>query len=214
MKRKFSKHIFWSEEEELLLSHIYPAGMPWDEMLVKLVGRHRRQIQGKASLLGLKRPTVQKMSDDERLKRKREGMQNLRDRDPEMARRKRNEFHSNNREMQTAKMRKYAYRRFFWSKAMKLRGNDRATTQQIASLWRKQRGLCAITGRRLDRGAQLDHKLPKARNGGDGIENMQWVCEDANIAKRHMTDAEFVVLCADVMHWIGSRIQLIEDAIK
>ena len=63
----------------------------------------------------------------------------------------------------------------------------------------------------MDRSAQVDHILPKARGGSDDLSNLQWVCKEANIAKRHMTDAEFVALCSDVMNWIGRRIQLVED---
>ena len=89
---------------------------------------------------------------------------------------------------------------------MKLRGEDAATLRCLASLWRKQKGLCALTGRRLDRTAQLDHKLPRARGGGDNIQNLQWLCREANYAKRDLTNAEFHVLCAETMRWIGTRI--------
>lgn len=142
--------------------------------------------------------------------RKRTSMAKARAADPQRARNYRNNYHAENREARTAKMREYAGRRFFWTKAMKLRGEGRATNKQLASLWKAQRGLCALTGRRLDRSAQLDHKLPKARGGGDEIGNMQWVCEDANLAKRDMTDAEFTALCGSVMAWIGRRISEVD----
>lgn len=108
-------------------------------------------------------------------------------------------------------MRDYYAKRFFWGKAMKLRGSERATTEEIAALWKRQRGKCALTGRRLDRSAQLDHKTPKTRGGADCIDNLQWLCEEANMAKRAMTDAEFISLCGDVMRHIGNRIQLVES---
>lgn len=142
---------------------------------------------------------------------KRLSMAKARAKDPQAARDYRNSYHEANREEQTAKMRAYAKRRFFWTKAMKLRGDSRATPLDIASLWKKQRGLCALTGRRLDRTSQLDHKLPKARGGSDEICNLQWLCESANLAKRDLTDGEFAALCADVMKWIGERIAAVES---
>lgn len=145
--------------------------------------------------------------------RKRESMARRRAADPEAARAYRNAYHAANRKVQTKKMRDYYARRFFWGKAMKLRGTDRANAKKLANLWRAQKGLCALTGRRLDRTAQLDHKTPKARGGGDEIQNLQWLCPEANLAKRDLTDAEFATLCEDVMRWIGERIAAV-DAVK
>jgi 5-methylcytosine-specific restriction endonuclease McrA len=108
-------------------------------------------------------------------------------------------------------MRDYYGRRFFWGRAMKLRGENRATPRDIARLWKAQHGRCGLTGRRLDRTAQLDHILPKARDGNDSIGNLRWTCEAVNIAKRHMTDQEFFVLCGDVMRWIGQRIAMVDS---
>jgi 5-methylcytosine-specific restriction endonuclease McrA len=138
---------------------------------------------------------------------KREHMARKRARDPEAARAYARLDHSRNRDKRTAQMRDYYERRFFWGRAMKLRGPLRATTAQVSRLWYNQRGRCALTGRKMDRSAQLDHILPKVRGGNDSVENLQWVCEAANIAKRHMTEEEFTALCADVMSWIGRRIQ-------
>ena len=144
-------------------------------------------------------------------RRKRESMAKQRAADPQRLRARERAWWAANKDKNTETMRAYIRRRFFWSKAMKLRGKDRASTREIASLWKRQHGRCALTGRRLDRSAQLDHVLPKARGGTDDLANLQWLCEEANIAKRHMTDAEFVTLCSDVMAWIGRRIQMVED---
>lgn len=138
---------------------------------------------------------------------KREHMARKRANDPEAARAYRNAYHAANRAKETAKMRGYYARRFFWGRAMKLRGDDRATYKQLAKLWKVQRGLCALTGRRLDRAAQLDHIIPRAKGGGDQLYNLRWVCADINYAKRDLTDAELIALCGDVMQWIGQRIQ-------
>ncbi|NYD88770.1 HNH endonuclease [Sphingomonas melonis] len=143
-------------------------------------------------------------------KAKREHMARKRAANPEAARAYGRNYHAANREKQTAKMRAYSGRRFFWTKAMKLRSDDRATARDLAMIWKAQRGRCALTGRRLDRSAQLDHKLPRARGGGDQAGNLQWLCEEVNLAKRAMTDAEFTALCGEVMRWIGERIAAVD----
>lgn len=142
---------------------------------------------------------------------KRASMARRRAADPQKARAYRNAYHAANRDVQIERMRAYYAKRFFWAKAMKLRGSDRATAKDLAAIWKRQRGLCALTGRRLDRAAQLDHKHPKTRGGSDRADNIQWLCEAANMAKRAMTDAEFINLCIDVTRWIGERIQLVES---
>mgnify|MGYP001561444089 CR=1 FL=1 len=153
-------------------------------------------------------------SREEYLCAKREGMARLRARDPEAHRKKQRDWHSKNRTRQIAKMRAYYGKRFFWGRAMKLRGEERADTKALANLWKTQKGLCALTGRKMDRTAQLDHILPKARGGKDNIENLRWVCEEVNIAKRHMTDEEFINLCNSVIKWIGERIQQVASKIS
>ncbi len=82
---------------------------------------------------------------------------------------------------------------------MKLRGAERASTSELASLWKKQRGKCALTGRRMDRTAQLDHIIAKARGGSDRVDNLRWLCAEVNLAKRELSDSAFFTLCRDVM---------------
>jgi 5-methylcytosine-specific restriction endonuclease McrA len=150
-------------------------------------------------------------SIEETRKAKREHMARKRAENPEKIKEYQLNRHYKNHEKNKAIMRAYASKRFFWVKAMKLRGEGRATTKQIASLWKKQKGLCALTGAKLDRTSQLDHILPKSKGGIDYIENLQWLSQKANLAKRDLTDDEFIDLCASVMHWIGMRIQMVED---
>ena len=148
---------------------------------------------------------------EEYLKAKREGMARQRAKDPEGARQRRMAWHHRNRERQTKKMRDYTARRFFWNREMHLRQSGRATARELAGLWRRQRGRCALTGRRLDRAnAHLDHIVPLARGGGDGVGNLRWLCHEANLAKRALSDAQFVALCGAVMRWIGLRIAEVE----
>jgi len=131
-------------------------------------------------------------------KRKRESMAKSRSESPERHRRQQRDWHARNREQNLKKMREYSGRRFFWTKAMKLRGASRASHKELACLWRSQRGACALTGRKLHRDAQLDHKTPRARGGGDEIENLQWLSPAVNLAKRDLTDSEFIALCREV----------------
>lgn len=146
--------------------------------------------------------------------RKRESMARRRAADPEAARAYARHDHHANRPARTAKMREYAARRFFWAKATKLRAPVRATPADLWKLWKAQRGLCALTGRRLDRSAQLDHKVPRARGGGDELANLQWLSPEANLAKRDLTDDEFAALCGDVMRWIGRRVQMVDAMLR
>lgn len=132
---------------------------------------------------------------------KRKYMAKLRAQDPDAARARQREYHSRNREKQTAKMREYYSRRFFWGRAMKLRGPGRATAHDLAKIWKSQRGRCALTGRRLDRSAQLDHIQPRVKGGGDERSNLRWVCAAINYAKRDLTDSELMELCIDVVEF-------------
>lgn len=148
---------------------------------------------------------------EETRRAKREYMARKRAADPEAARVYGREYHHKARDKNTAAMRAYYARRFFWGRAMKLRGGGRATAIDLWRLWHKQKGRCALTGRRLDRSAQLDHIIAKARGGGDEQSNLRWLCKEANLALRELSDAEFVALCSDVMRWIGERIALLES---
>lgn len=144
-------------------------------------------------------------------KAKREAMARRRAADPEAARKYHRERHFKNHEVNKGKMRAYAQRRFFWNREMHLRGPNRATAKQLARLWKVQRGCCALTGRRLTKTtAHLDHIIPIAKGGGHHAANLRWLCHEANLAKRALSDAEFTALCSDVMAWLGQRIALVE----
>lgn len=204
--RAFGSHVRWSDQEVGVLSQHY-ATANHEHLTELLPGRNLRTIQCKANALGLVRHQAPRRSPEDVRRAKRDGMARLRERDPAEARRKRNAFYTRNRERQTAKMREYAARRFFWARANRL---DGITASDLASLWKAQKGRCGLSGRRLDRLAEIDHKLPKARCGTDAITNLRWVCKEANRAKRDLTDEEFVALCSDCMSWIGQRIDLFE----
>ena len=149
---------------------------------------------------------------DETRKAKRESMARRRAADLEKARAYGREFHYRNHEANKATMRAYYARRFFWGRSMKLRGTVRASATDLARLWKCQRGRCALTGRRLTReNAHLDHIVPIALGGGHQSSNLRWLCHEANLAKRALTDAQFIALCGEVMAWIGKRIQMVEE---
>ena len=140
---------------------------------------------------------------EEYRKRKRISMAKRRAADPDAARAYDRDYYRKNREKVLAKMKAYQDRRFFWRRSIKLQG---VTPSDLSRLWKKQRGRCALTGEKLDRSAEVDHILPKARGGSDDLENLRWVTQIVNRSKRDLTDEEFTALCTDVMRWIGKRI--------
>ena len=54
--------------------------------------------------------------------------------------------------------------------------------------------------------ADVDHIVPVSRGGSHDTDNLRWTWSRANEAKGNMTDEEFVVLCQEVVEWIGRRI--------
>lgn len=205
--RAATKRKRWTAAEIALLRKHY-ATASRREVARLFPDRPIRAVECKANGLGLRRPKRQARTPDEVRKAKRDDMARRRAADPVAAREYRNRYHAENREAQINRMRAYTARRFFWARANRLNG---VTAKDLAALWRQQRGLCALTGRKLDRSAEVDHIVPRARGGGDLISNLRWVCRDANRAKRDLTDEEFGALCADVMRWIGRRVQMIES---
>lgn len=76
---------------------------------------------------------------------------------------------------------------------------------ELRALFDAQGGRCALTGRLLDAGMHLDHRVPRALGGGDEVGNLRWVVEDANRAKRALSDEDFIALCRDVAAWADAR---------
>lgn len=175
----------------------------WPLLLSMLPGRTKSQIQNKANLLGIiRRP--EKLSPDEVRRRKRELMARRRLENPDAVREYQRQHFNKNREKIKEKLRDYSKKRFFWSRSMKLRTEPRATAKELASLWKAQRGRCGLTGRRMDASAQLDHIRPRAAGGTDAIDNLRWTCKEANLAKRELSDADFLALCRDVCDFLSA----------
>jgi 5-methylcytosine-specific restriction endonuclease McrA len=79
-------------------------------------------------------------------------------------------------------------------------GRPDFTAWDLAILWKRQRGRCALTGERLDRSnAHLDHVVPVRRGGTNSLSNVRWVTEAANRAKHTLLDSELLELCAQVI---------------
>ncbi len=191
----------WTPAEKAIVVEHYALATPPREIAAHLPGRTIQQLQNYANSLGLARQRPARRSHEEYLESKREGMVRARARDPEYAKERHKRWRNENIDRERAKMRAYHARRFFWSKAMKLRGEGRATACDLASLWRRQRGLCALSGQRLDRSAHVDHIIPKTRGGTDDIANLQWLCLEVNMAKRAMLQDEFTTMCQAVAAW-------------
>lgn len=206
--RAFSKRQRWTEHEVAVLRAHYAAA-PLDELLSMLPGRGARKIQCKANGLGLERQIAPRRTPEQVRQAKAQHMAAKRASNPEAHRAYQNEQRRKNRRAINAKVREQTAARLFWARALRLRNG--ITAFDLASIWRKQRGLCALTGRSMDRTAELDHKLPKARGGTDELDNLQWVTREANRAKRDLTDSEFLALCQDCARWIGRRIQIVEQ---
>lgn len=145
--------------------------------------------------------------DEERLARRRQmnrdWMRADRAKNPEKYR-KRERAHRNKPEVRAriiARQRLWVSRHPFLAKARDISdGLDAVTGAQLAALYKRQRGRCALTGRKLTKvNMQIDHIVPVSRNGARGVENLRWVCKEANEAKGGLLDTEFFQLCRDVL---------------
>jgi len=105
-------------------------------------------------------------------------------------------------------------KRMFYQKAMMLRhrkngGKVTISTKQLTwllgRLWINQRGLCALTGRRLTRDAHLDHIVPVSKNGTNDISNLQFLTPEVNQAKSDLGVDAFIKLCEEVLKHQESR---------
>jgi 5-methylcytosine-specific restriction endonuclease McrA len=97
-----------------------------------------------------------------------------------------------------------ARRRFFHTRAKNSvwrtkEGNVIEIRNAIFWLWHKQRGRCAMTGRRLDRSAELDHIIPVSKGGHNHPDNLQWLAPEVNQCKNDMTVDEFMAVCINVL---------------
>jgi 5-methylcytosine-specific restriction endonuclease McrA len=197
-KRAFSPHVRWTNDEVAVVCERYETA-DWRELLAALPGRSKSQIQNKANSLKLSRERAPRMDSEERRRRKREGMSAIRE-DPERRKaiiaRQKEIYHASGGERNKKRHRRRRDKNFFSYRADRYRT---VSAQDLAALWKRQRGRCALTGRRLDKTAHLDHIVPRAKGGTDNIENLRWVCDEVNLAKRDLSDQDFIQLCRDVL---------------
>lgn len=105
---------------------------------------------------------------------------------------------------------RYAHR-FFFSRAkahitrLKSSESPHSLCKCISSIWYKQRGICVYTGKKLDRTAQLDHKVPVCKGGDNSPNNLQWITAESNRVKRSMTHEEFIAICSDIAAYIEAN---------
>lgn len=145
---------------------------------------------------------------DKLRKRKREHMRRLRA-DPEK-REAMNAFRRGNPAYQE-KGRNYnrilRTKHFFrWRARLLNRTGRNVTPQQLAALWKGQRGHCALSGLKLGKDAHVDHIIPRAKGGKTEVGNLRWLDPWVNVALQDLSDAEFVRRCTQVAEYIGNRI--------
>lgn len=105
----------------------------------------------------------------------------------------------------------YLEKRFFHTRAIKFKqyAKDRGNiieysiteiTKKFASLWKEQKGLCVITGRKLNKSnAWIDHIIPITRNGNDNIyNNIRWLTKEVNKMKSNFLDSEFKEIIIEI----------------
>lgn len=206
--------IRWTDDEDaILIAHFTDS----KRGLAAMLPRHTwKSIVTRGMNKGLRRPKPPARSATVVLAAKRRDMAHRRA-DPVLRLRvlevQRQSYARRGRQRQRDRAIRRRHRNFFSWRAEGFRGHcGPITAQQLAHLWRKQRGLCALTGRRLDRSAELDHINPRANGGLHDLDNLQWVTREANRAKRDLSETEFYALCRDVIRWIGERIMAIDPS--
>jgi len=124
---------------------------------------------------------------------------------PERSKSIRQRTYLKNRDSRIAQNRRWKMRRFFYQRARRWqeRHGYAITPITLWGIWKRQRGLCALTGRRLDgrstRAASLDHILARGNGGRGDPVNLRWVCYEANVAKGVLSDSQLFGLCEEIL---------------
>lgn len=94
------------------------------------------------------------------------------------------------------------YKHVFSRMIQSLKRNDKLCLLKPFDLWKlakRQKMLCALTGRKLNKNdISLDHIIPSSTGGTNNINNLRLTCVQANLAKLDYTDAELIKFCQDV----------------
>lgn len=122
------------------------------------------------------------------------------------------EFKAKNRIKQNS----YNKKRFFYARAATMLNRMKKDncsinysvdelTKHLVSLWRKQKGICELSGDKLTReNAQVDHIITKFNNGSDNFENFRWITKDCNRIKGSFNDDELKSLIIKIYNTIIS----------
>ncbi len=71
---------------------------------------------------------------------------------------------------------------------------------------KRQKLLCALTGEKLtNETISVDHIIPKSQGGSNRPENIRLVHKDVNLARRALTDEQFLSLCKKVVSYLSPR---------
>lgn len=80
---------------------------------------------------------------------------------------------------------------------------------EISLLWKKQKGICPLSGRRLNRdNVHLDHIVAVRQGGSDDVSNLRWLHKEVNYAKRTLSDEQLLLLCSDVFNAMSSKLKV------
>lgn len=80
------------------------------------------------------------------------------------------------------------------------------TAFDLFCIAKKQRLLCALTGEKLtNETISVDHIIPKSKGGSNKPSNIRLVHKDVNLARRALTDEEFLTLCKKVVSHLSPR---------
>lgn len=93
----------------------------------------------------------------------------------------------------------FVYRARQWNERRRYTGT--VTPEELARLWKRQRGRCALSGRKLGRDAHLDHIIPRSLGGPDTADNLRWLDPTISHLRNDMPDEELFELCRDVVKW-------------
>ncbi len=107
--------------------------------------------------------------------------------------------HNRKRARNLKKMHFFKHRSKMFRDRFKIANTKTITTEALAEMWKKQKGLCALSGLKLNREAHLDHINPVSNGGIHEIENLRWVAPEVNRMKERLSDERLFELCKLVL---------------
>ncbi len=75
------------------------------------------------------------------------------------------------------------------------------TPMDLWSMAKKQKAVCALSGRSLKSNISIDHIIPKSKGGTNDKSNIRLVNLDVNVARGNKSDSEFINLCQSVVNY-------------